>query len=111
MNSNEKLYLKYLYVFQFYIYLFVTIVVFFIFFIYPIFLEIINNRYTLYNNISDNYSDTINDALVKIQNNWLKLINPFSNVFIRFFLAASIFYALLEKTQKSYKELKKINES
>ena len=108
--NREKFFLKYLLGFQFLTYLFISCCIFGVIFIYPLITDYLANGYSSITEKYDNkiFSSNFKDALNIVLTDWKKHLNPLSNFFIRFFLAAALFSIFYEKTKKSLIEFKKM---
>tara|TARA_B110000305_G_C18862828_1_gene369521 strand:+ start:164 stop:508 length:345 start_codon:yes stop_codon:yes gene_type:complete len=109
-NARETLFLKYLLGFQFLSYFFISSCIFLVIFIYPLINDFLSNGFS---SITDKYVDKVFSnnymgALNVVFADWKTYLNPLSNFFIRFFLAAAIFSIFFEKTKKCFIDFKKI---
>jgi hypothetical protein len=109
-NTREKFFLKYLLGFQFLTYFFISGCIFLIIFIYPLINDYLNNGYSSITEKYQNKTFSLNfvDSLNVVFADWKTYLNPLSNFFIRFFLAAAIFSFFFEKTKKCFIDFKKI---
>jgi hypothetical protein len=109
-NSREKIFFKYLLGFQFLSYFFISSSIFVIIFIYPLINDYLSNGYSSITEKYQNKTFSLNfvDALNVVFADWKTYLNPLSNFFIRFFLAAAIFSVFFEKTKKCFIDFKKI---
>ena len=109
-ENRQVVFLKLLLGFQFILYFLITSFIFAIIFVYPLINDYLINGYT---SITDKYNDKIfsnnfEEAINIVLDDWKNYLNPLSNYFIRFFLAASFFSLFYEKTKKCLIEFKKI---
>ena len=109
-NYKKKFFLKYLLGFQFLIYFFITCCIFTVIFIYPLINDYLINGYSSITEKYENkiFSSNFKGALNIVLADWKNHLNPLSNFFIRFFLAAAIFNIFYEQTKKSFMEFKKM---
>ena len=108
--SRERIFLKYLLGFQFLSYFLISSSIFLVIFIYPLINDYLSNGYSSITEKYQNKIFSINfvDALKVVFTDWKTYLNPLSNFFIRFFLAAAIFSVFFEKTKKSFNDFRKI---
>jgi hypothetical protein len=109
-NNKEKVFLKYLLGFQFLIYLFITCCIFILVFIWPLINDYMINGYSSITEKYDNkiFASNFKDALNVVLMDWKNYLNPLSNFFIRFFIAAAILSTFLEKTKKCFNDFRNI---
>ena len=109
-KNRQIIFLKYLLGFRLILYFLITSCIFATIFIYPVINDYLINEYSSITGKYDNkiFSSNFKEAINIVMGDWKNYLNPLSNYFIRFFLAAVFFSLFYEKTKKCLIEYKKI---
>ena len=91
-------------------YFFISCCIFILIFIHPLINDYMINGYSSITEKYDNkiFASNLKDALNVVLIDWKNYLNPLSNFFIRFYIAAAIFSIFFEKTKKCFKDFSKV---
>ena len=106
--KNEIKFEKIVMRFQFTVYLLFCCLLFIIFYIAPLIVDYKMNGYNsllAQEYLMQSFAKTPSDAFNRLSANWLNFVNPFSNLFVRFFIFTAIFGGMLKLTKLSYNRL------